>query len=81
MASDDDIETIKAMLHALENMLTQTDRLSALAGQLVESQKANRPLSPPTLNYYTEQLEILGQQRAHMRMVLDRWWALVEETH
>ena len=78
MASNEQ-DTIKGMLQALEHMLDQVDRLSVVAGQLVNAQKTGKPLAPSVLNYYDEQLTTLSQQREHFRSVIARWWTLVEE--
>jgi hypothetical protein len=78
MASGDE-ETIKGMLQALEHTLEALDRASAAATQLIEAQKSGKPLSPKTLDYYTEQFATLTKQREHMRTVIARWWTLIEE--
>ena len=80
MASPDD-DMIKGFLMALESTMDACDRVSTVAGQLLASQRDNKPLAPSVLNYYTEQLEIFGQQRAHMRTVIAKWWTLMEERH
>lgn len=54
-------DTIKGMLQALEHMLDTVDRTSTLAGQLVNSQKTRKPLSPPTPKHYEQQLAELGR--------------------
>jgi hypothetical protein len=48
MANDED-DTIKGMLQALEHTLEALDRASAAATQLIEAQKSGKPLSPKTL--------------------------------
>jgi hypothetical protein len=50
------------MLQALEHMLDTVHRTSILAGQRVNAQKTGKPLSPPTLKHYEEQLEALSHQ-------------------
>ena len=78
MASIED-DTIKGMLQALEHMLDEVDRLSIVAGQLVNAQKTGKPLAPSVLAYYEEQLETLSHRRVHMRDVIARWWTLMED--
>jgi hypothetical protein len=38
-------DTIKAMLQALESTMDAVDKVSTLAGQLLASQRDNKPLS------------------------------------
>jgi hypothetical protein len=63
---------------ALESTMDACDRVSTVAGQAVEAQRTGKPLAPSVLNYYTEQLEQFAQQRAHMRIVIAKWWDLID---
>jgi hypothetical protein len=57
------------------------DRVSTVAGQLLASQRENRPLAPNVLTYYHEQLEVFAKQRAQMRDTIAKWWTLMKERH
>ena len=57
------------------------DRVSTVAGQLLASQRENKPLAPSVLTYYDEQLATFAKQRAHMRDTIAKWWTLMEERH
>jgi len=76
---DDDM--IKGFLQALESAMDGCDRVSTVAGQLLASQRENKPLAPSVLNYYSEQLEIFSQQRALMRDRIAKFWTMLETRH
>jgi hypothetical protein len=78
MPSPDD-DMIKGFLQALESTMDACDRVSTVAGQLLASQRDNKPLSPGALKFYEEQLAIFADQRAHMRNTIGKWWTLMEE--
>lgn len=71
-------DVIAGLLQTLEHMNEAVDRVSVLAGQLVNAQKTGKPLSPQTLAYYEEQLAELDRQRGHMKDVIARWWSTLE---
>jgi hypothetical protein len=66
------------MLQALEHMLDEVDRLSVVAGQLVNAQRSGKPLADSVLTRYEAELKQLEQQRARMRDIVVRFWTLVE---
>jgi hypothetical protein len=78
MASPDD-DMIKGFLQAIESVMDACDRMSTMAGQLLASQRDNKPLAQTTLDFYQEQLAIFADQRAHMRNTITKWWTLMEE--
>ena len=52
MAGFDD-DMIKGFLMALEGTMDACDKVSVVAGQLLASQRENKPLTPSVLNYCT----------------------------
>ena len=80
MAKPDD-DMIKGFLQALESTMDGCDRVSAMASQLLASQRDGKPLAPGTLKFYDEQLSIFAKQRVHMRDTIARWWTLMEGRH
>jgi hypothetical protein len=77
--SSPDEDMIKGFLMALESTMDACDRVSTVAGQLLASQRDNKPVAPSVLNYYTEQLEEFANQRARARDTIAKMWTLVEE--
>jgi len=52
MASPDR-DQVAGFLMAIESTLDATDKLSALAGQLLAAQRVGKPLASSVLNYYS----------------------------
>ncbi len=50
-----------------------------MAGQLLASQRDDKPRAPSVLTYYGGQLEEFAKQRAQMRDAIAKWWTLMEE--
>jgi hypothetical protein len=48
-----------------------------MAGQLLASQRDDKPRAPSVLTYYGEQLEEFAKQRAQMRDAIAKWWTLI----
>ena len=74
-----DRHVIGGLLQSMEHILDGVDPVSVFAGQLINAQKTEKPLSPQTLAHYEEQLAELDRQRAQTKEAIARWWSVLED--
>ena len=71
-------ETIGHLLQALEHLLEGAEGAATMANQLIRTQRTGKPLAPPTLAHYEQQLATFDEQRRHFRTLIGQWWTLLE---
>lgn len=79
MVTNPDRDALKGMLQTMEHMLNTLDAASVAARQLIDAQRAGKPLSPKTLDHYAREFEALKEKRVVFRDVIARWWTLADE--
>jgi hypothetical protein len=71
-------DALKGMLQVIEHLVDDSAKVGTAALQMVNAQKAGKPLAPATLAHYEQELEALTKQREHMRTLIAQWWTLLE---